>query len=104
MSYPNEHTGTFAGTAGQWYELDVSPQYTTNRITVPTLAIGSFTAEAKIKGNTRFETVSCGTIDLSKEATILIEGYDIEAFRFSLNLTNPFTVYVVQSEPIKPTP
>lgn len=103
MTYPNEHTGTFTGTAGVAYPLEVSEQYTTNRITFLSITSGVMTIRAKIRGSTRFEDVINGTLSLETRSTITIRGHDIEELEFTNSLTNPFTVEIFQSEPIKVT-
>jgi hypothetical protein len=103
MSKPNEHIETFAGAIGVPYTLEVSEQYTTNRLAFIAIDKGVMTVRAKIRGNTRFEDVINGTINLSTKSTMLIRNYDIEEFEFTNSLTNSFTVEILQSEPLQTT-
>lgn len=101
---PYERTGTFTGTAGTAYTLEISPQYLINEITfLPTNNSGVVTIRAKQRRNTQFEVVQGGTVDFgAEEKTIVIggtRGYALKELEFTTTETNAFTVYVDQFKP-----
>lgn len=100
MSKPNIHTEVFAGAADTAYQLEVSPQYTTNEISVLS-GSGRITVEAKHVRNNTFEEVSPGTLILDVSRTMLIKGYQIKEFQFTQTESAAFTVYVTQSNPVR---
>jgi hypothetical protein len=103
MASPNQTIDTFAGVGRIPYTVSVSEQYTTNRIAFIAIDKGVITVRAKIRGNTRFEDVVNGTINLATKSTMLIRNYDIQEFEFTNSLTNSFTVEILQSEPLQTT-
>ena len=94
---PNLHVGTFLGTKDQTFEIDVSPQYLDNVITIiPQSTTGVAYIKAAVTENTGFENVENGIINYSVERTLRISGYPIRSFQVVMSETVPFTIYVKQ--------
>ena len=93
---PNTTTETLTGSSAE--EVEVSPQYEKNVITIVGLDEGIVTVKAKAQGNTVFEKVRNGEIRLGDNYhTLTIRNVQIDAFQFEVTPEAAYTVKIKQT-------
>lgn len=98
MAKPNVREAVHTGSGEEI--INLSPEYTSNMITILGLTVGTVTIRAMLNGNTVLETVYDGTIYLPESRTCSIEGYQLKQLGISVSPEAAYTVKVRQYKPV----
>ena len=93
---PNTKIETMTGNNTE--TVKVSSQYRANKITIVGLVEGVLTLRAKTDGDTEFESVTNGTLQLDSQHTITIRNTQIAEFEFAVTPTAAYTVKIKQTD------
>lgn len=76
--------------------VDCDDSYTEHEIVINTLATGTVTARAKVRGADSFESVVDGSIDLTANRSLIISGRQIDEIELTVSPDASFDAVIYE--------
>lgn len=96
MTAPNTKIETLTGSGVE--VIKVSPQYKTNVITIAGVIAGKVQIKIKKEGNTAFESIINGQLNVAFDRTLIIRDAQIDNIQFTITPAQAYIVKIKQMD------